>query len=567
MRPRALEALVPVVHVHSTIMSGVAEIIRGHHTEIIRRWTEEAQRAASARGLDRPEFQNVVPEYLTELAAAGKELGRFAGKRRAAVERHLSSRLRQGFQLAEIVEEFALLGRCIAATWGPGGTSEPPDPREIQSLFEELHLSSVAVTEMFTRHMMEDEQVEKHYLRLIQTVASEALQPRAPDLRARLKDVLALVMDAMGAQTAALVLYDPDSGRLEVATIAGAAQEEIERYVTSLEPVSLDGHDPARADARPVHEADTTELEVSEALRRNGIHSLLGIRLLPRHRLLGVMYVGLAATRVFTAREVRRLESLGDQLTLHLDNARLYAELREQIERLDSERELREQFVTVLAHDLRGPLAAAKMSAQLLMRSPERVDGRHELELKIDRNIDRTERMIRDLLDVARIRAGHPLPLRIDECDLAGLAREVFEELVATYGERFVLDVEDRVLGFWSADELRRALWNLASNAIKYGAADGAITVRVRKHDRGASASVHNWGPPISPDDLARLFRPFSRTHGAQTGGQKGWGLGLTLVKGCALAHGGHVEVESSREAGTTFTLQLPLDARPFQQR
>ena len=117
--------------------------------------------------------------------------------------------------------------------------------------------------------------------------------------------------------------------------------------------------------------------------------------------------------------------------------------------------------------------------------------------------------------------------------------------------------------GFWSSDELRRALWNLATNAVKYGASDKPITISVTRTAQGAQASVHNWGRPIPRDEQNELFRPFSRTHAAQVGGQKGWGLGLTLVHGCAEAHGGRVSVESTEEAGTTFRLELPLDARP----
>jgi signal transduction histidine kinase len=279
------------------------------------------------------------------------------------------------------------------------------------------------------------------------------------------------------------------------------------------------------------------------------------------------MYVGLTEERSFTAREVRRLESLGYQLTIHLDTATLYSELRERIDELDSERQLRERFVSILAHDLRGPLSAAQMSAQSLAAHPEGLDERRDLASRVARNIDRTDRMIRDLLDANRIRAGGRLPLRIDECDLGVVTREVFEELVATFGERFVLTVEDGVRGFWSGEELRRAIWNLAANAIKYGSDQKPITLSVKRVKDGARVAVHNHGPAISADDQKLLFRPFSRTHTAQAGSQKGWGLGLTLVHGCAEAHGGQVQVESLEGAGTTFALELPLDARPFQPR
>jgi signal transduction histidine kinase len=546
-------------------MATLAEVIRRHNPEILERWTKEAQRSAAARGLDRPEFQNIMPSYLVSLAEAGDELGRFQGKRREHVESHVSSRLRQGFQLAEIVEEFALLGRCIAATWNSGEDVEPPEQAEIERLYEELHLASVAVTEMFTRHMMEDEQAEKRFLRLVQDVASEALKKDAPALATRLKDVLRLVMEAMDAQSTALLLYNPVTETLEIAASVGAADEELERYVSSLDASSFAGRVAAQDEATSVWDAELTELTVSEALRRSGIHSLLGLRLPPRRRLLGILYIGVTEKRSFTARETHRLESLGQHLTIHLDNARLYAELREQIDQLSSERDLRERFVSVLAHDLRGPLSAAKMSAQILVQHPERLDTRRDLALKIDRNLERTDRMIRDLLDANRIRAGEKLPLRLDECDLGALVHEVYEELLATFGDRFVLQAEPRVRGFWSSDELRRAVWNLATNAVKYGAKDKPIAITVRSTLQGAELSVHNWGAPIPAEDVEQLFKPFSRARAAEAGAQKGWGLGLTLVNGCAEAHGGRVTVESTEGAGTTFTMALPHDARPFR--
>lgn len=99
---------------------------------------------------------------------------------------------------------------------------------------------------------------------------------------------------------------------------------------------------------------------------------------------------------------------------------------------------------------------------------------------------------------------------------------------------------------------------------VRGGRRAGRLTVE-KTSDRAAVA-VHNEGPPIAPEDQARLFAPFVRTRAAVAGGQRGWGLGLTFVHGCAEAHGGRVTLESSAERGTTFTLELPLDARSYQQ-
>src|SRR5437773_10472150 len=101
---------------------------------------------------------------------------------------------------------------------------------------------------------------------------------------------------------------------------------------------------------------------------------------------------------------------MAENLSSHLDNARLFAELESKVAELAREREVRERFVGLLAHDLRSPLGAAKFAAQALLRDAE--GGHRDLALRIDRTVDRVERMIRDLLDANRIDGGERLPLR-----------------------------------------------------------------------------------------------------------------------------------------------------------
>jgi signal transduction histidine kinase len=237
-----------------------------------------------------------------------------------------------------------------------------------------------------------------------------------------------------------------------------------------------------------------------------------------------------------------------------------------QTEELRTERVLRERFVAVLAHDLRGPLQAAKLQANRLMTHPESLDQRRDLAVRIDRNIDRADKMIRDLLDVSRIQAGQQLPLRLEECDLLAIASDVAEELNTLHPERVVVRAKQPVRGIWSADELRRAIWNLASNAIKYGSPEHPVSLSISTSAGSVTLAVHNRGKPLSQQETVEIFQPFTRSFTAETTTSKGWGLGLTLVRGCAEAHGGRVRVESSAEAGTTFSIELPRDARPFQK-
>ncbi|NOJ93919.1 sensor histidine kinase [Corallococcus sp. CA049B] len=547
-------------------MPSIAEVIRNHHSEIVQCWMDKATRAASARGLDQPEFRNIMPAYLASLAEAGASGGSGGNHQRRHVESHASARLRQGFHVAEVVEEFAILGRCITHTWATAPPDEQPDGGDVERLYTELHVAMKTVTDLFAKHLMEEEQTEKRYLLLLQKVASEALRLDEPSSQNQLKELLKIILEAMGARSCALLLYVPEDASLVTAASTGIGDEQLKRYATSLDPKPLPGSIVAAGEETySLRDVTTTTLEVSESLRQAGIHSLLGVRL-PAHRaLIGVLYVGLTETREFTAREKQRLQTLGQHLSVHLENARLYANLQEKVEALETERGLREQFVTILAHDLRGPLSTAKMGAHALLRVPEKLEARHDLALRIDRNIERADQMVRDLLDTNRIQAGQRLPLRLDTCDLGRIAQDVVEELTLLHGDRFVLEAEEHVRGIWSAEELRRALWNLGTNALKYGAADSPITFTVTATGAQAQASVHNQGPAIARADQEAIFKPFIRTRSAKTGPSKGWGLGLTLVWGCAQAHGGRVELTSDADTGTTFRLVLPWDARPFQ--
>lgn len=240
-------------------------------------------------------------------------------------------------------------------------------------------------------------------------------------------------------------------------------------------------------------------------------------------------------------------------------------QLRVNVERLDAEQGVRERFVSLLAHDLRGPLSAATMAARLLVAHPERLEDRRDLAVRIERSMVRAERMIHDLLDANRLRAGHRLTLDLQLCDLPEIAADVVADLSDADRKRVVLNAPESLEGVWDADQLRRALWNLITNALKYGAPDGRVDVHLGRDASSVISSVHNSGLPIPAEAQAGLFEPFGRAPGAE-GRAPGWGLGLALVRGCVDAHGGTVEVASSEEAGTTFTMRLPLDARPHQQ-
>lgn len=248
------------------------------------------------------------------------------------------------------------------------------------------------------------------------------------------------------------------------------------------------------------------------------------------------------------------------------ESAEKLSDSQQEVAELVDDRLLRESFVSLLTHDLRTPLSAAKISAQLIQRQADNPETFRSLAARIVDNISRTDRMVRDLLDANRIGSGEKLPLHIERFDLHSLVTETLEELGTVHGDRFQFVSDTHVQGFWDRESLRRVVENLCHNAVKYGSPDSPIQISLARKDVEVQLMVQNQGELISTEDQKTLFRQFRRTEKAQGSRRKGWGLGLTLVRGVAEAHGGNVKVESDSETGTVFTVTLPLDARPFVQ-
>jgi signal transduction histidine kinase len=233
------------------------------------------------------------------------------------------------------------------------------------------------------------------------------------------------------------------------------------------------------------------------------------------------------------------------------------AALQESIKNLEEEREMRERFVAALTHDLRTPLTAAKFSAQILARNPNDPVKVEKHSRRISLNIDRADNMIRDLLDAARIKAGQPIQLNLSECDLSSITQEVVNDLSSIHGFKIGFDGAEHITGFWDCNALRRTIENLISNAIKYGNHEKSVKIKIIEENNFVKIAVHNMGNPIPESEMSEIFDPFKRSKSTENE-QKGWGLGLTLVKWFTTAHGGNVQVQSSETKGTTFVVHLP---------
>jgi len=543
-------------------MRTVHDVICAHQPEILRLWVQGIRESVFAEALSPSELASVMPDYLGSLGRIEMDgPPQLSDQQYHLVERHLSNRLRQGSTLNEILTEFAVLGRVIAWFLDRHGEQWRPSTRDAANLFAELHLACVASMKIFNEQLLEDEQPLKRYLRLLQNLADDGDRSAARQpVGALMKEALSLISKAMGARSVALRLHRARTDELVLAASAGDADELLQEYAGSLAGAiptatftSLQGGG-----------AEFVALEPSEALRARGVESVLVLRLASGQTLRAVMYVGVAGRVAFSPSELRQVATLGEALAIHLDHAQLCTELRASAADALAECQLRERFVSMLMHDLAGPLAAARSSAAALLE-PGRVETGEVLALRILHELGRAEEMVDVLVDAHRIRAGQRLPMVITRCSLSSLARDVVAELRACHGDRFIFAADGNVSGMWSADQLRRAVWNLASNAIKYGAKSAPVLVSVKRNADGAELVVHNEGQPIAPEDQAELFRPFASPSSGR-GHPPGWGLGLTLVWGCAEAHGGRVEVTSGVSEGTTFRLLIPYDARPYAE-
>jgi len=225
---------------------------------------------------------------------------------------------------------------------------------------------------------------------------------------------------------------------------------------------------------------------------------------------------------------------------------------------------LRERFAGALAHDLRQPASNMVMGANLILRlnpSPEIAQWAN----RIVKNGERMDTMLKELLDALAIQSGDRLSLTLKQFDMMALARSVTERAREYQGADVRLD-GNSVTGWWSDAALERALENLLNNARKYGDADKPIEVNVSDSNGRAIVSVRNQGKPIPPGELDAIFQQFVRSSDAGASTTASWGLGLPYVRSMAQSHGGSMVVYSDADAGTTFVIDIPVDARPFQQ-
>jgi PAS domain S-box-containing protein len=258
------------------------------------------------------------------------------------------------------------------------------------------------------------------------------------------------------------------------------------------------------------------------------------------------------------ARDVSERKRMETERALLLD--------RERDARGLAERALRhrDEFLSIAAHELKTPLTALQLQVQMLQRamrpgmeasrSSERLTGTIH---GVERQLKRLSKLVNDLLDVSKIASGR-LALEIGDVDLSSVVREVLARMqdeLRRSGSSIVLSAETPAIGRWDQSRIDQVVTNLLLNAVKYGRGK-PIEIRVESGPATARLVVRDRGIGIASDDLPRIFDRFERVSSRHNPG--GLGLGLYITQQIVQAHGGTIEITSTPDEGSAFTVELP---------
>ena len=272
-----------------------------------------------------------------------------------------------------------------------------------------------------------------------------------------------------------------------------------------------------------------------------------------RQNLIGLAIVGLLALgaawffgTVFVVRPVTRA----------------IAREREAVERLEQVDQLRSDFVSMVSHELRNPLATIRGFGQLLRDKPRTLDAgqRRQAYDVIVRQVDRMASLVENVLDVSRMESD-TFSYAFIAYDPRQLLDECLEEIRASWSERrFELETPGSLpQASGDPDRLKQVLLNLLSNACRYSPPEADVTLRAERNGDEYRVDVIDRGAGIAPEHIGMLFQRFARVRTPDTAKVRGTGLGLYISRRIVEAHGGRIWVDSRPGAGSTFSVMLPI--------
>jgi signal transduction histidine kinase/ActR/RegA family two-component response regulator len=296
-------------------------------------------------------------------------------------------------------------------------------------------------------------------------------------------------------------------------------------------------------------------------LRRLGVTSLIVAPLLARGRSIGALSLCMSGERRFEELDHQLARELGALAGLAIDNARRLEAERSARERAERAEAAKDEFLAMLGHELRNPLAPIVTALELM-----KVHGgaaTRELGV-IERQTKHLTRLVDDLLDVSRIARGMiALEKRpVETADVVHRAVEMTEPMFVARHQHLTVEVQSGLVLDADPERMAQVLSNLLTNASKYTPAEGTIAITARRDGTTIEVAVRDTGMGIAPDMLPRIFDMFVQHRQPLDRSGGGLGLGLTIVKSLVEQHGGRVVAKSDGAGkGSEFDLILPASA------
>jgi PAS domain S-box-containing protein len=375
-----------------------------------------------------------------------------------------------------------------------------------------------------------------------------------------LSDLLGRVRDILAADSAMVLLLDQD-------VLAPRASLGLDQEVARRVRIPLGQGFAGRIahERRPIALEDVDYTQVlNPALREKGIRSLLGAPLLVEGQIIGVLHVGTLEPRHFTEDDTRVLQLVADRVALALEHERLYEAERRARADAEAAVRLRDEFLSVAAHELKNPVASLRYFAEVMLQQlgtrgaldPDHV--RRALEV-FEHQSDKLTTLVEQLLDLSRLEAGK-LQLNRKVVDVAGLVEGLVATSRARATERMLIV---RIPGspvLAAVDSLRfeQVLTNLVDNALTHSPRDTPVEIELSLPSPGSvRLTVRDRGPGIPPEHRQRIFERFYQARAGQAAGL-GLGLGLYVSRQIVALHGGQIEASFPIEGGTEFVVSLP---------
>jgi PAS domain S-box-containing protein len=400
------------------------------------------------------------------------------------------------------------------------------------------------------------------FLAQVSTLLSSSL-----DYKETLNGLTSLIVPAY-ADTYVLDLLDSEDGTLRRAAFATThlehettLREITEQYAIDLKSLTvrevLKTQQPILT--LTLTEADYTAIAQDDThlslLRRIGTTSQVIVPISVRGEALGVMTLAMTDSgRQYGQHDLALMQDLAQRLGQAVDNARLYQQAQQGVN-------LRDEFMSIAAHELSTPITSLRGFAQVLLRRLSK-DGtadltrlQHGLE-QIEQQSVKLTTLISQLLDVSRLQAGR-LSLNMQPSDLIALVKSVRDTVQnTTHKHRLSLHAPDSVPIVMDALRMEQVLINLITNAVKYSPHGGEIEIEVDLQPEAILVSITDHGIGIPPEHRAHIFERFYQAHRIGYGG--GMGLGLYISRQIVELHGGTLMAEYPNDAGTRMTVKLP---------